>query len=312
MHLSQKFLANMAVLALLTPNVAIAQGQPPELTSEIALKKIIEFEKEGVQSIAHVKQQESGSTQHQEDINENGITFSLNESETATLSAPEAPGPFKEIFFDGELWTMDNQTIYRDINSGAAAYRILKEDESSAEWELDLPEGVFAHINENGEVEFRNETKGLTVRYGTIFEKPWAIDTTGSKVSTWYELHNNGKLVQHVDRSKARGDIIMDPKISYGRGVYLNAWGKEMRLVHQAAVGATNAAFLATCAVDKLPSALKLIAAPLCMIGGVNALDIVNAVKSVPRYIPGTCYQIKVIRYKQGTRPRPVGAHECS
>jgi len=71
-----------------------------------------------------------------------------------------------------------------------------------------------------------------------------------------------------------------------------------------------NGVFLAACNLSNPPTPVKLVLGPVCLVGGLNARDLVNAVKVVPEYEHNTCYQIRIAP-NMGDRPHPVGAHEC-
>lgn len=298
----------VAVSAACVP-VAVAQA---DTKADLNIDRVISVEKERQTSTRSAfTEQASDADKESARVSEEGIAFSLGENQgEAQLSAGGALTDAVQSNKNGDNWVADSSTVYRDTDDGAAAYALIPKGESSTEWELQLPEGVDAKVNPSGEVEFQKALQeGGNITYDAYLEKPWAVDRKGEEVPTWYEIEN-GKIVQKIERSDPNEEVLADPRISYGRGVYLNAWGHEFRTLHSMTTVGVTGSFLVACNVSKLPTPAKLVLGPVCLIGGVNALDLVNVVKAVPEYEPSTCYQIRIAP-NMGDRPNPVGAHEC-
>ena len=247
-----------------------------------------------------------------EQISKEGIVFPLGEGQgEAQLSAGIALSEAIESNKGGDNWVANSDIIYRDTEDGAAAYALIPKEESSTEWELQLPPGVEAKVTPSGEVTFQTALQtGGNITYAAYLEEPWAVDQNGEKVPTWYEI-DSGKIVQKIDRSSSSEEVLADPRISYGKGAYLNAWGDELRALQGMATIGVNGAFLSGYMLSKLPTKVRLVLGGVCAVAGPNVLDIVEAIKAIPQYDPHTCYQLKIVPYVGGTRPHPVGEHEC-
>lgn len=298
----------VAVSAACAP-VAVVHA---DTKADLNIDRVISVEQERQTSTRSAfTEQANDAGKESERVSEEGIAFSLGGKQgEAQLSAGTALTEAVQSNKNGDNWVADSSTIYRDTDDGAAAYAIIPKEKSSTEWELQLPEDVNAKVNPSGEVEFQKPLQGGgNITYDAYLEKPWAVDREGEEVPTWYEI-DNGKIVQKIERSDSNEEVLADPQISYGKGVYLNAWGHEFRPIHGMATVGVNGAFLAACNVSKLPTPVKLVLGPVCLVGGLNALDLVNAVKAVPEYEHNTCYQIRIAP-NLGDRPHPVGAHEC-
>lgn len=312
--LKKKIVAFAAAIGLgvnvVCPATAAAEQHPIDMSQ---VERIRDFENGQKEKPPFERAQLRSS---QEDIPEfsasaSGIIFELADgTQQARLSAGSESRELETKSLGSDNWILAPDALYREMPDGAAAYSIISSNSDSVAWELDLPEEVSAYVTTDGEVEFRRHSPSGVIVYDAKFETPWAIDENGRQVRTWYESAN-GQLIQRVDRSESKGEILVDPRLSYGMGVYFNAWGTEMTGYHRVLVGGVNTAAVAACAINKLPNMLKPLLIALCGIGGINMLDVVDAIKAVPYYDPSKCYQLKVVRFEQGSRPVPVGAHEC-
>jgi hypothetical protein len=57
---------------------------------------------------------------------------------------------------------------------------------------------------------YRSDGTGIK-DHVAVFNQPWATDSTGADVPTWYEVEDS-KLTQHVDTRGFKAPIIFDPQ----------------------------------------------------------------------------------------------------
>lgn len=83
-------------------------------------------------------------------------------------------------------------------------------------YDLKLSKGLRLEADRVGGFSVVNPQGGIV---GTI-SAPWAISADGVKVPTQYTLQGN-RLIQTVDHAGAKYPVVADPRISFGRGIYL-------------------------------------------------------------------------------------------
>jgi hypothetical protein len=185
-------------------------------------------------------------------------------------------------------------------DGGAQAIAVMMDaNDPFPAWNLTLPESAHAAVDEEGGIQFRISVDGVDLVLAHGLEKPWAVDAKGRQLKTWYEL-DGSTLVQLVDYSEAEFPIVMDPRLTFGLGVYLNMTGAEMKAVAAAVVAAGGVAAVATCSgVTKLPSPIAKAAAVLCTAVGAPTLKgIYNTIVSIvknKKIENGSCYQKKIV-----------------
>ncbi|AKE42201.1 Uncharacterised protein [Corynebacterium kutscheri] len=178
-----------------------------------------------------------------------------------------------------------------------------------SKWDLSLPEGVEAISFDDGSIGFRMETEnGVSAISETTISAPWAVDEHGNSLETWYEISTDGSsITQIVNTQDIEGKIILDPRVTYGRGIYINWYGGELRALK--AAGSTSLALAAGygCAqVSQLRHpALIAIAGLLCLTVGspVAIRSLRYALNNLRSINDGTCYQWKVGSYYMNTVP---------
>ncbi|WP_141732737.1 hypothetical protein [Oligoflexus tunisiensis] len=185
-------------------------------------------------------------------------------------------------------------------DGGAQAIAVMMDaNDPFPAWTLTLPESTHAAVDEEGGIQFRMIVDGMELVLDHRLEKPWAVDAKGRQLETWYVLEGS-TLVQHVDFSEAEFPIVLDPRLTFGLGVYLNMTGAEMKGIAAAIVAAGGVAAVATCSgATKLPSPIAKAAAVICTAVGAPTLKgIYNAIVSIvksKKIDSGACYQKKII-----------------
>lgn len=233
-------------------------------------------------------------------VSDQGLSATLPEGRV-TISPPQK-GEFKEI--DNLL--VDGNSAYASNRNGVAGYRILEEGQSLAIWNLSVPDPLNAVLSEDGSVRFVSNVEGLTLERDLRIETPWAIDESGKSLDTHFELVD-GQLRQVVDTSGAQGVVVADPRLTFGWGTYLNAWGHEWNAATAALAGVGGAAGVVGCAVvGNLPTPLRFFATAVCGVAGwnlINVLQIMGA--SAVNLDGGACYQMQILPSAQGVVPVP-------
>ncbi|WJY71722.1 hypothetical protein [Corynebacterium auriscanis] len=156
------------------------------------------------------------------------------------------------------------------------------------------------------------ENLGTVVR--GIIDEPWAVDAKGKMLPTTYSIDGN-KIIQRIDTKGASYPIVADPKVTWGRGMYINFWGQELNVLGSAAgiaLGILGASGCAAVGVTKkIPNLPKAIIGFLCSVGGSQlAKDMIRASMRNNSFRAGQCYQV---RYpSDGKRWNPVGKENCN
>lgn len=212
----------------------------------------------------------------------------------------------------GDLSVVGNYVVQGNGNSGSSLV-VLSAGQSTASWDLDLPEDVSPRVTEEGAVEFvRASAEPESPRITEAFrlEAPWAVDEAGTFLPTQYDLTDT-QLIQTVDVSEAEGVVVADPRITYGFGVYFNAWGAELTAMRNAIYAAGGIAQVALCANTNAiaHAGLRWTVTALCAVGGVNLVGVLMAILSPSSFVNNQCYQLKVV--PPGNGFVGVGAENC-
>lgn len=216
--------------------------------------------------------------------------------------SPPQSGEIKEI--DGLL--VDGDSAYASNRDGVAGYRILEEGQSLAAWNLSVPESVTTVLGEDGSVRFVSDVDGIALEHDLRIETPWAIDESGEALETHFELAD-GQLRQVVDTGGAQGAVVADPRLTFGWGTYLNAWGHEWNAATAALVGIGGVGGVAGCGVaGRLPVPLNYFVGAVCGVASWNLISVVNLIGATAGNLDGgTCYQMQILPTTQGVVPVP-------
>lgn len=174
------------------------------------------------------------------------------------------------------------------------------EDFVETEWDISMPDGVEAVVFDDGSVGFRRDTgDGVSAISETVISAPWAVDAGGNLLDTWYEISADGSsLKQVVNTQEVEGEIVLDPRVTYGWGVYYNWYGGELSTLK--AAGTDSLALAAGYGCGKVGNlrhpVVVAIAGLLCLtVGSTVALWALKTALDNLRDINNrTCYQWKV------------------
>ncbi|MDK1472739.1 hypothetical protein QNO07_04735 [Streptomyces sp. 549] len=146
-------------------------------------------------------------------------------------------------------------------------------------------------------------------------EAPWAKDANGRPVPTSYRLEGN-TVIQTVETSRDTAfPVVADPKITFGAGIYFNAWGAEWKAYTIAAGSVAYFANVAGCAfTDKVPHlVLKRAATVICSAVGYKTLKdwgtFLRTTIKDKKLIGGACYQTRLT--PKNSKLTKVSAGNC-
>ncbi|WP_460808129.1 hypothetical protein [Micromonospora zhanjiangensis] len=127
----------------------------------------------------------------------------------------------------------DTDSLVRSADGGAQILAVMRTASAAntQRYNVELPPGT--HMEAFGKAFNLVEADGKIV--GQI-AAPWAKDATGRELSTSYRLEG-ATLIQSTDTTNATYPVVVDPKITYGVGIYLNMWGSEAKAYAIAIVG---------------------------------------------------------------------------
>lgn len=161
-----------------------------------------------------------------------------------------------------------------------------------------LPLNASAELQADGSVLLTElATEGEMTAQATI-EIPWAKDSTGRSLPTSYSIQG-GTLVQDVDTTGASFPVVADPRLTFGRGVYLNVTGVEGKAIATAilAIGGLGPAW----GCDKLRNLggrLGSVARLACQFLPAQAVvSVLNSIKAMWANKSSTyvCYQKRIV-----------------
>lgn len=161
-----------------------------------------------------------------------------------------------------------------------------------------LPANASAELQADGSVLLTERaTEGDITAQATV-EVPWAKDSTGRSLPTSYSLQG-GTLVQKVDTAGASFPVVADPRLTYGRGVYLNVTGLEGKALATAIIGIGGLVPAWGCdRLRNLGGKLGGIARIACQfLPGEAVASVLNSIKAMWANKSGTyvCYQKRIV-----------------
>ncbi|MFC4336049.1 hypothetical protein [Salininema proteolyticum] len=306
---------------------------PDRLVGEIPIDK-----PEDVKAVAPKASLKQGHTEKQtaeaiESVTGTNLVTQFESSEAADRSKPSisladssdqafalnyGEGLSVEISYDADKSTgpaigTNGTTVYQEASdstdlaaqvsedSSLSLLTVLNDETASSEqtYTLNLPAGAEAVPTERGGFEIVMKSEGVELNLGTI-EAPWAEDANGEEVETYYEIDGD-QLTQYIETNEnTMFPVVADPKVTFGWGVYLNMWGREMKAVGVALGGISYSAYWGSCVyLDKIPHpAFRNVIRGVCAVVGVGtAKDFLKHMKKLienDKWNSSSCYQIKI------------------
>ncbi|MGA6164553.1 hypothetical protein [Amycolatopsis magusensis] len=174
-------------------------------------------------------------------------------------------------------------------------------------YNFELPEGATLAPRGDGGIAVQVVTNGISATIGEI-APAWAIDAMGKSVSTWYEIAGTA-VTQVVQHQQAAYPVVADPKLTYGRGVYLNLWGWEGNAIGNVLGAVIGVGGFVGCNVANVTGWAGTIIKIICNAGaGKNAVSILKGL-GAKNLVPNWCYQNRILPSAGGWRA--VDAKNC-
>ncbi|MET9260838.1 hypothetical protein [Amycolatopsis sp. NPDC004079] len=195
------------------------------------------------------------------------------------------------------------------VRDGARGLVVLKDASAPERFDFtfDLPKGVSLSPRAGGRVAIVMKKGAGTLELGDI-AAPWARDATGTALPTRYEV-SGSTVTQIVDHRGARYPVVADPKLTYGRGVYLNLWGWEGNAIGAALGALIGAGGFVGCNVANVTGIAGTVVKIICNAGASkNAVGILKNL-GARNLVPKWCYQNLILPTSGGWRP--VDASNC-
>ncbi|MDO4820870.1 MAG: hypothetical protein Q4A03_02320 [Rothia sp. (in: high G+C Gram-positive bacteria)] len=188
-------------------------------------------------------------------ITKTGGLSLINESTGESLSIEAATPSNSTHTIDGLAHSettdgIDTFTHITGRRSGQILAVLTPEDlQNSVDFSLSLPERYNFSLSTDGSVNITNQS-GETE--GSIAQ-PWAVDSAGNLLPTYFEVTDSG-VRQHVDRSAAIGDVVLDPDIQWWAATAANC---ALAIAPVLAPGGIGAAAKLAKLTSKLNDAIK-------------------------------------------------------
>jgi hypothetical protein len=193
--------------------------------------------------------------------------------------------------------TVDGQVVDTLITSGVDGFSlmaVMSEGQQSVTYANPLPDGQTLVDDGAG---------GYTIVAGSTavgsVAAPWARDANGKALPTRYTTDSSGAITQHVDTTGAEFPVVADPRLTFGLGVYLNAFGREINVLGAALVAAGGAVVVAGCVIVNVPGPWAAVLKLACgTLGATNLKNLLNWIKDTYRnkqFVAGNCYQTKIL-----------------
>jgi hypothetical protein len=189
------------------------------------------------------------------------------------------------------------------VMAGPSAPRTVKLDvDMPLGWSIEHVDGVYEIRDDVGE--FRG-----------VLHQPWAVDADGKPVETYYFGNiQAGSFFQYVDHSSP--DIVYpvtsDPKLTFGRSIYLNMRGWEMKIMGAALMATGGMAAAAGCVFGKFAGTAGVIVKAICFSGAPSVWGVFDMIRNFYRTSTirdNACYQARIF-----PKPGPyktVNARNC-
>lgn len=218
---------------------------------------------------------------------EDGIAVETPTGANFDIGLPFASAADTAVIVDGAV-------VY-DNNNGSTTTPLVNQDGSvqilttiadanaptAYEYQFDLGQGGTLKTNADGGVDVLDGTGGTIASIAA----PWAIDSNGLPVPTWYEISGNNLVqrISHLGHATAY-PVVADPKVTYGLvtgTIYFNkAETKDF---------SSAGSLISACAVvAKVPGALGVALLAGCLVNGISW--VVQANRAVNRSM---CLKIK-------------------
>lgn len=276
-------------VAATADSATIAEGQPASRPAESGLQVAI-----------------SGRGDH-------AVTLTSDTVAPARITLPKVPGDAVGTPVDGkrvfQAADRTHSVVAEPVTDGARGLAVINNTAAPSRYsfKFDLPPGGSLVPLDDGSVAVQVAADGAALQVGQI-APAWARDATGKRVPTRYEV-SGSTLTQVVEHQGASYPVVADPKLTYGRGVYLNLWGWEGNAIGAVLGALIGAGGFVGCNVANVSGVPGTIVKIICNAGaGKNAVGILRGL-GARNLAPGWCYQNLILPSSGGWRP--VDAKNC-
>jgi hypothetical protein len=224
-----------------------------------------------------------------------------------SASVQTAAGPI------GVTPTTVADSVVKTRSDGFQVLTVLRSGEREATFKVDLPAGATLEPAGAGYAIVVRAPR-VRMQLGTL-DAPWAVGADGRRIGTTYSLAGN-TLTQHLQGTKINYPVVADPRLTFGRGVYLNLWGSEVLGVGYAFYVFGGAASDLACSgyLDDLIPEYGAVVKVLCVtVGAGSVISIVNSINDLANsgVDENACYQWKILP-SPSTYPHQVRTRNCS
>jgi len=196
-------------------------------------------------------------------------------------------------------YSSNGQVVLEQSDEYVAGYQILQPGEHKAEWNFDLPENVSLGQGEDGAIDlvYTDPYEG-TMRVQSFIEPPTAVSVDGDLQDTSYRIEGDN-LLQITENGAS--EVVADPKLTFGRNIYLNLWGYEAEGAGRMLATLGFGAQIALCTVDdKIPGIYGRAAKALCYaVPGMTFGHFKRIITAPSRFDFRSCYQIPLVNSPQ-------------
>ncbi len=195
----------------------------------------------------------------------------------------------------------DVDVAVQAAEDGARVQTVLHSSSAPDEYRYSF-QGLVPVLQGDGSVSIRLDAH--TATEVARIAAPWAKDANGYDVPTRYRVEG-ATVVQEVDHIAAAPayPVVADPRLTYGWGIYINAYGWEWMSLAAAVAALSGGAAVVSCVALNIPNPWAAVLKSAC--GTIGASNLNNFVKWVAEAYNGTgldgtaCYQSNfVIRQK--------------
>lgn len=203
----------------------------------------------------------------------------------------------------------ENRVTREHDDNSVSGYAVLAPSDSAATWKATTPRNTELRTNETGGLSLLIKEGAGQLEVRDFISAPWAVDTAGNPVPTHYTVEGD-KITQVIDRGQNDLEVVADPRLTFGFGVYLNMFGHEADVFGRA-LGATGlaAGWTACNVIDKVGGWGRIVERICQAAPGVSLVTLWNLVQLPPQFDPNTCYQVKLA---PGNGLVPVDPTNCT
>lgn len=193
----------------------------------------------------------------------------------------------------------DHAIVVDKAPAGARHAVVIPDSQAptSQTYRLSADHGLTPKLQRDGSVDLIVPSEAGRLVVGRI-DAPWAVDANGKKLATAFKL-DGLNLTQTTDTTAAAFPTVVDPRISFGWGVYLSMNGFELnasRLAAATVIGGGSYA-LCTSPILAIPAVVNRVITVMCNAGySAAAWQIFQSLRDDPTpWDTSTCYQRRIV-----------------